>query len=177
MKPDKKNYNQTAAAQEMTSSGRWGCLVQEDVSIWRSPAAADRGSTSLFRVLFMISSILCENRRDSEQTLLVWWERRCLLTRPVAHVLSYRRRHLPFWHEIWWNRYLLPLQSLLLLLDVQQLSLLSLPLCLPLGSQEGLLPLKNTIHVLVLCFILGVSVVNDYFRYRLFSRLFPRLIN
>lgn len=57
--------------------------------------------------------------------------------------------------DLW---YLLPLQSLLLLLDVQQLSLLSLPLCLPLGSQEGLLPLKDTIHVLFLHFILCVEL-------------------
>lgn len=41
-------------------------------------------------------------------------------------------------------RYLLPLQPLLLLLDVQLLSLLSLPLGFSMGSLERLLPLKHT---------------------------------
>lgn len=39
--------------------------------------------------------------------------------------------------------YLLPLQPLLLLLEVQQLPLLPLPLSLPLSPQEGFLSLDN----------------------------------
>lgn len=46
--------------------------------------------------------------------------------------------------------YLLPLQPLLLLLDVQLLSLLSLPLRFSLGSQERLLPLKKNVSNILL---------------------------
>lgn len=101
----------------------WGNMVQEVTSSGNDqPAAWGRGSTSLFRVLFMISSILWEDKQ--KQTQLPPGKR------TAAALLNLR--------------YLLPLQPFLLLLEVQQLSLLPLLLCLPLSSEESLLPLEQT---------------------------------